>query len=217
MNNKKILEDLIKRKTILISDYDKPFKLSIGEFSNHYYNSKNCIFDPEGLNLISDLLLKEVRKFKVKSVGGLETGAIPLATAISLKSSLTESNPLSAFFVRKEPKNHGPQSEGPLAFFEGIPQSPIVIVDDVITTGKSVIDKTLKRIEKLKDMEVSGIVCIIDREQGAAELFKENNLDFHTLFKHSDFREYIDKKINERKKLFEQKQSNKLEVQSVPH
>ena len=149
MNNKKILENLIKQKAILISDYDKPFKLSSGEFSNYYYNSKNCMFDPEGLDIISDLLLKEVRKFKVKSVGGLETGSIPLVTAISLRSSLTESDPLSAFFVRKEPKKHGPQSDGPLAFFEGNPLSPIVIVDDVITTGKSVINKTLDRINRI--------------------------------------------------------------------
>ncbi len=217
MNNKKILENLIKQKAILISDYDKPFKLSGGEFSNYYYNSKNCILDPEGLDIISDLLLKEVRKFKVKSVGGLETGSIPLATAICLKSSLTESDPLSAFFVRKEPKKHGPQSDGPFAFFEGNPLSPIVIVDDVITTGKSVINKTLDRIKEL-GMEVSGIICIIDREQGAEELFKENNIEFHALFRHSvDFKKYIDNKIDEKRKIYEQKQKKRLEVPSVSH
>ncbi len=215
MNNKKILENLIKQKSILISEYDKPFKLSSGEVSNYYYNSKNCILDPEGLDIISDLLLKEVRKFKVKSVGGLETGSIPLATAISLRSSLTESEPLSAFFVRKEPKKHGPQSDGPLAFFEGNPLSPIVIVDDVITTGKSVINKTLDRIKKL-GMEVSGIICIIDREQGGEELFKENNIKFHALFRHSiDFKRYIDSKIDEKRKIYEQKQKKRLEVPSV--
>jgi len=218
VNNKKILENLIKQKAILISDYDKPFKLSGGEFSNYYYNSKNCILDPEGLDIISDLLLKEVRKFKVKSVGGLETGSIPLATAICLKSSLTESDPLSAFFVRKEPKKHGPQSDGPFAFFEGNPLSPIVIVDDVITTGKSVINKTLDRIKEL-GMEVSGIICIIDREQGAEELFKENNIEFHALFRHSvDFKKYIDNKIDEKRKIYEQKkQKKRLEVPSVSH
>lgn len=217
MNNKKILENLIKQKAILISDYDKPFKLSGGEFSNYYYNSKNCILDPEGLDIISDLLLKKVRKFKVKSVGGLETGSIPLATAICLKSSLTESDPLSAFFVRKEPKKHGPQSDGPFAFFEGNPLSPIVIVDDVITTGKSVINKTLDRIKEL-GMEVSGIICIIDREQGAEELFKENNIEFHALFRHSvDFKKYIDNKIDEKRKIYEQKQKKRLEVPSVSH
>jgi orotate phosphoribosyltransferase len=217
VNNKKILENLIKQKAILISDYDKPFKLSGGEFSNYYYNSKNCILDPEGLDIISDLLLKEVRKFRVKSVGGLETGSIPLATAICLKSSLTESDPLSAFFVRKEPKKHGPQSDGPFAFFEGNPLSPIVIVDDVITTGKSVINKTLDRIKEL-GMEVSGIICIIDREQGAEELFKENNIEFHALFRHSvDFKKYIDNKIDEKRKIYEQKQKKRLEVPSVSH
>ena len=140
-----------------------------------------------------------------------------MATAICLKSSLTESDPLSAFFVRKEPKKHGPQSDGPFAFFEGNPLSPIVIVDDVITTGKSVINKTLDRIKEL-GMEVSGIICIIDREQGAEELFKENNIEFHALFRHSvDFKKYIDNKIDEKRKIYEQKQKKKLEVPSVSH
>jgi orotate phosphoribosyltransferase len=216
VDKKKILEDLIKRKVILISDHDKPFKLSSGVTSHHYYNSKNCILDPHGLDLISELLLKEVRKFNVKSVGGLETGSIPLVSAICLKSSLTESNPLSAFFVRKEPKKHGPQADGPLAYFEGNPISPIVIVDDVITTGNSVIDKTLDRIKKLGSMEVIGIVCIIDREQGADRLFKKHNLEFYSLFKHSNFKEFIDKKIMEKKKRYENKQTKKLEPQSIP-
>jgi orotate phosphoribosyltransferase len=205
VNKKKILENLIKKKAILISDYNKPFKLSSGELSHYYYNSKNCILDPQGLDIISDLLLKKVRKFQVKSIGGIETGSIPLATAICLRSSLTESDPLSAFFVRKEPKRHGPQSDGPLAYFEGNAVSPIVIVDDVITTGKSVINKTLNRIKKL-GLAVSGIVCIIDREQGAEDLFKENDIEFYSLFKHSvDFKEYIDDKIDESRKIYEQK------------
>ena len=104
-----------------------------------------------------------------------------------------------------------------MAFFEGNPLSPIVIVDDVITTGKSVINKTLDRIKEL-GMEVSGIICIIDREQGAEELFKENNIEFHALFRHSvDFKKYIDNKIDEKRKVYEQKQKKKLEVPSVSH
>jgi orotate phosphoribosyltransferase len=119
--------------------------------------------------------------------------------------------------VRKEPKRHGPQSEGPLAYFEGNPISPIVIVDDVITTGKSVINKTLNPIKKL-GLDVSGIICIIDREQGAEDLFKENNIEFYSLFKHSvDFKKYIDEKVNESKKIYEQKRSKNLEVSSVFH
>jgi hypothetical protein len=46
--------------------------------------------------------------------------------------------------------------------------------------------------------------------------FKKHNLEFYSLFKHSNFKEYIDKKIMEKKKIYENKQTKKLEPQSIP-
>ena len=65
-------------------------------------------------------------------------------------------------------------------------------------------------------VKISGVVCVLVREQGAEQLFKENNITFRWLFKHSHFNDYLDK-VKEKRKLYQQKQNNKLEVQSVPH
>jgi orotate phosphoribosyltransferase len=158
------------------------------------------------------LLIDIISNLNVKSIGGLELGAIPIAVAIAMKSydHPTTKN-LKAFIVRKSAKKHGLEKES-----EGNHIEPIIIVDDVITTGKSI----LQTIEKLHEhkVKISGVVCVLDREQGAEQLFKENNIEFRCLFKHSDFSKYIDKKVNEkRKKLSQQKQNNKLQVQSISH
>lgn len=201
------LTDLIRNSGIIIKDVT----LSSGEKSNYYYDIKSVVLDPKGCNLIAELLINMISDLNVKSIGGLELGAIPIATAIAMKSygHPTTKN-LKAFIVRKSAKKHGLEKE-----IEGNHIEPIVIVDDVITTGKSII-QTIEKLHYYK-VKISGVVCVLDREQGAEQLFKENNIEFRWLFKHSDFKAYIEKKVNEKRKLSEQKQSNKLEVQSVPH
>ena len=182
MNNKYAEElfELIKNKGIVIKDV----VLSSGETSPYYYDLKSVVLTPIGADLIGKLLLEEVLKFDdVKSVGGLEVGATLLAPLITLKSS--ERRLLDAFFVRKLPKKHGLEKE-----VEGNLKDPVVVVDDVITSGKSV----LQTIEKIKqnNKKVNGIVCIIDREEGAKELFKDKGIPFVSLFRHSDFKDYIE-------------------------
>lgn len=181
------LFDLIKKKGIVLKDVI----LSSGVPSKYYYDLKPVVLSPRGSNLIGDLLLHEVLKFKgVKSVGGLEVGATLLVPIVTLKSS--KLNLLDAFFVRKNPKRHGLEKE-----IEGNLIDPVVVVDDVVTTGKSVL-QTLEKIAK-EGIEVRGIVCVIDREEGAKELFKKHDIPFVPLFTHSDFKDYIESKTEPQK------------------
>lgn len=177
------LFELIKVKGIVIKDV----VLSSGEKSKYYYDLKRVVLTPNGSDLIGKLLLQKVLEFdNVKSIGGLEVGATLLAPLITLKSQ--ESRLLDAFFVRKSAKKHGLEQE-----IEGNLRNPAVIVDDVITTGKSVI-QTLDKIQQ-ENTKVNGIVCIIDREEGAKELFEKRGVPFVSLFKHSDFSEYIKSRL----------------------
>lgn len=177
------LFELIKHKGIVIKDV----VLSSGETSKYYYDLKRVVLTPNGSDLIGKLLLDEVLKFDVNSIGGLEVGATLIAPLITLKSD--RSRPIDAFFVRKSAKKHGLEKE-----IEGNLIDPAVIVDDVITTGKSVL-QTLDKIEQ-ENKKVNGIVCIIDREEGAKESFEKRGVPFVSLFKHSDFKEYITSRLN---------------------
>jgi orotate phosphoribosyltransferase len=177
------LFELIKNKGIVIKDV----VLSSGETSKYYYDLKRVVLTPNGSDLIGKLLLEKVLEFDVKSIGGLEVGATLLAPLITLKSKKPQL--LDAFFVRKSAKKHGLEKE-----IEGNLIDPAVIVDDVITTGKSVL-QTLDKIEQEKK-KVNGIVCIIDREEGARELFEKRGVPFISLFRHSEFKDYIRSKLN---------------------
>lgn len=73
-----------------------------------------------------------LRYGNVKSVGALASGAVPLVTAIVMKSA-GDGGGINGFFVRKERKPHGLQK-----IIEGEIIPPVVIVDDVVSTGLSI-------------------------------------------------------------------------------
>jgi orotate phosphoribosyltransferase len=181
------LKELIVKEALVVRK--EPITLSNGSMSHHYYDLKKIVLDPLGAKLISTLMLEEVLKYgKIKSVGGLEVGAIPIATAISIRSHETKDN-ISTFYVRKQPKSHGLKK-----LVEGIANEPIVIVDDVVTKGASVV----KAIDALRDegKSVLGIVSIIDRGGGKETLIK-NGLRYSSIFEDKDFEDEIRKKKEE--------------------
>jgi len=180
------LKEIIKERGIVIKDVT----LSSNRKSHFYYDIKSIVSDPEGAALIGELMLIEILNIepKTRSVGGLELGAIAIATTIVYSSNQLESkNRISSFFVRKSAKIYGLEK-----MIEGIVKEPVIIVDDVITTGKSVLDA----MYALRNQEIYNIniMSVIDRE-AKENLLDENNIKFHSLFKHSEFADYIDSKL----------------------
>ena len=100
---------------------------------------------------------------RVDAVGGPTLGADPIAAAVALLSSQT-GKPIRAFIVRKEAKKHGMQKmiEGP-ALEKG---DHVVIVEDVITTGGSVL-QAIQEVEKL-GAKVARVICLVDRSEGSS-------------------------------------------------
>ena len=149
------------------------FTLVSGQKSHYYFDSKFTTLDPEGAYLTASLLLEEVKRqgITADAIGGLTLGADPIVAAVAAVSHARreEFNPLRAFIVRKEPKKHGTQRfiEG----YEPSPGTPVVIVDDVCTTGGS----TLKAIRAAEEagMTVVAVLCLVDREQGGREALRD--------------------------------------------
>lgn len=161
--------------------------------TDYYYDLRRVSLHPKGINLIVDPLLEEVKRFDVKSVGGLAHAAIPLSTALVIKDSAfgTYENAISSFYVREVRKDHGLMKQ-----IEGMIKDPVVIVDDVLTSGNS-IKKAIDAVEE-HGYRISGVVCILDREETRVpNVLKENGIKYTALFKHSDFRPFIDQKLNE--------------------
>ena len=119
-------------------------------------------------HLIARLILEDLRSRKVCAVaiGGLESGATSITGAVVAVSQMLDwCDPIAGFFVRKEPKTHGLRKivEG----FEGPKDSPVVVVDDVCTSGGSVL-RAIRQVES-KGYRVVATMSIIDREEGAVE------------------------------------------------
>ena len=180
------LKDIIKARGIVIKDVT----LSSNKKSKFYYDIKSIVSEPEGAALIGQVMLGEIMKIepKTSSVGGLESGAIAIATAIVCASfQLQPITSVYGFFVRKSAKTYGLEK-----LVEGIVRNPVAVVDDVITTGKSV----LHAVSVLHDQGINNIniLCVVDRE-AEGNLLDQKKIEFHSIFRHSEFANYIDSKL----------------------
>ena len=144
--------------------------LASGKKSNFYVDGKQVTLDPHGILVTAKVILSMLHGLPVDAVGGPTLGADPIAAAVSLLSSQT-GKPVKAFIVRKEAKGHGMQKmiEGPALQ----PGDHVVMVEDVITTGGSVL-KAIQEVEALR-AKVIKVICLVDRNEGADKLLASYN------------------------------------------
>jgi orotate phosphoribosyltransferase len=153
------------------------FTLASGKTSSFYFDSKRTTLLPEGALLTARQVLQTLRENRIDAdaIGGMSLGADPIVCPVAALSQL-EGCPLRAFIVRREPKGHGTarQLEGSLD-----PGSRVVIVDDVVTTGRS----TLRAIEaaEREGHRVVAVVCLVDREEGGRQALAR--WPFYALFR----------------------------------
>ena len=158
------------------------FKLASGATSTWYFDMKPAVMDPEGSHLMAQLFLDALAGERMDSVGGLAMGAIPIATAISTVSYSYGNRRIPAFFVRKEPKERGTEK-----LVEGLvkPNSTVVIVEDVTTTGGS----AMKAVAAVREMgcTVNVIATVLDRQEGAEANLTKEGIRLVPLFRRDDF------------------------------
>lgn len=151
------------------------YTLASGITTHYYFDLKKLNGNPEGINTVAKIFYHKIREMKqVKSVGGLAAGSISIATAISQLSFIENSkDPINSFFVRKEPKKYGSKKR-----IEGNIISPVVVVDDVITSGMSAISAV--NAVKEEGFECKCLLSIIFRgnEQHLENIEKNNKFDY---------------------------------------
>lgn len=162
---KEELVEMLYRKSFMHSE-EPIYKLVSGRQSRFYVNCKPTTLDPKGMFLIGHLVYDCVKDLGVQGVGGLTFGADPVAMATAFASYL-KGGSLKAFSIRKTQKDHGIVKwvEGDMK-----PGEKVVIVEDVITTGGSVI----KAIERAwaEGLDVVKVVVLVDRQEGGLETVK---------------------------------------------
>lgn len=174
--DKKRLLEVLKEKALVIGERH----LSSGRVSNYYIDGKLITLDPEGIYLVSRIILNMLSATKIDAIGGLTIGADPIASAVSLLSYV-EKKPVKAFIVRTSRKEHGMQKN-----IEGHLKKGwrVAIVDDVITTGGAI----LKAIEAVEDAGgiIVRVIAVVDRQEGAKETFQKKGYSLETIFTKTD-------------------------------
>ena len=169
---KERLKKIIKEKAIFF----KEVKLSSGKKSNYYIDGKLITLSPEGIYLISKIIFEMIKDQNIDAIGGLTIGADPIVSGVSLISFI-EKKPIYAFIVRSSQKEHG---MGKL--IEGNIQKNwnVAIVDDVVTTGSSL----LKSIEAVENYgaKIKKVICIVDRKEGASQAIEKKGYKLDAIF-----------------------------------
>ena len=169
------LKQLFRERALQFGD----FTLASGKKSSYYVNSKKVLFHAEAISLLGDALYEATKDLDFQAIGGLEVGAIPMAAA-ALTAFHRHGRHLEGFFVRKQVKEHGAKER-----LEGLvkPGDSVVVIDDVLTTGGSVL-QAIEVVEAI-GAKVLRVVCICDRLQGAGAALAK--YDFRPLFTVRDF------------------------------
>jgi orotate phosphoribosyltransferase len=150
--------------------------LSSGQTSDFYVDGKMIELMPEGAFLIGEAVFEEIKDLDVDAIGGLAVGAVPMVTSAVI-SCHHHGKSIEGFFVRAEAKGHGTRK-----VVEGLlpPKSKVVVVDDVITTGKSVL-QAIAAVEE-QGSSVALVLSVVDRQAGAEEFFRQKGYPYRCIF-----------------------------------
>ncbi|KOY77722.1 orotate phosphoribosyltransferase [Apilactobacillus kunkeei] len=174
--NQLIASDLLKINAVTLSP-NEPFTWASGIKAPIYTDNRITISFPEVRTHIADGLAELIRnKFpEVKVIGGVATAGIPHAAIVADKMDLP------MIYVRSKPKDHGrgKQMEGSID-----KNTPIVLIDDLLSTGKSVLNAA--QALKNEGYNVIGVVAIFSYElPDSTKNFKEAGIEFDTLTNYS--------------------------------
>ena len=152
------------------------FTLTSGAKSRYYVDVKAASTDPATLRAIAKAMAAVAREHgPFQAVAGMELGAVPLATAVSLEASL----PL--LIVRKGERKHGTGKR-----IEGRDPAGlrVFVVEDVTTSGGS----TVEAVRVLRDAgaSVEHACVVVDREAGGASALQAVGVSLHPLARVSE-------------------------------
>ena len=161
------------------------FKLTSGLLSPYYVDLRLIPSYPEAfqqtINMYRSVIEPDLVK-RVQRLAGVPTVGIAYAAVIAL--NLTK--PL--LYVRKEQKEHGREKR-----IEGLlqPGDKVLILDDVATTGKSLIEAA--EAIRAEGGIVDDAVVLLDRQQSAGANLQKKRIKLHTF---TTIRRIADKLLN---------------------
>ena len=128
--------------------------LKSGEKSDYYCNFRKLLTNPDLMDTMANSIIEIIRNRNLEfdAICGVLTGAVPIASIVSNKLKCKQ------ILVRDKVKDYGMKNliDGDLE--EG---STVLVIEDVITTGGSVLEVVNKLMNAKYKVET--IVCLLDR------------------------------------------------------
>jgi uridine monophosphate synthetase len=146
-----------------------------GATFSYYIDLRKIISNPHLFNQVLDAYGDIVQQLEFDRIAGIPYGALPTATGLALNLQ----RPM--IFPRKEVKAHGTRR-----LIEGNfhPGEKVVVIDDILISGKSVMEGA----EKLKSagLKIEDIVVFIDHEGGVKDRLRDNGYRAHSVLSISE-------------------------------
>ena len=167
---------------------EEGFRLASGKTSPYYVDCRIVLAHPYSRHLVAHLAFDLLKTLEFQLIGGLEIGAIPLATSISdFAFSADPKQAWRTFVVRKQPKDHGLGKLIEGTFDQG---EKAVVVDDVFTTGGSLLKAT--DAARNQGLQVSHAFVIVDRSETVRDdHFSQHGLTLHSLLTLDDLKRTV--------------------------
>ena len=172
-----IAAELLDIKAVYLKPED-PFTWASGIKSPIYTDNRITLSYPETRTIIENGFVETIKAHysEVEVIAGTATAGIPHGAIIADKMNL----PFA--YIRSKPKDHGAgnQIEGRV-----LPGQKMVIIEDLISTGGSVLDAAAAAIRE--GAEVLGVVAIFTYQLPKAKAsFKEAGIELITLSNYSE-------------------------------
>ncbi len=143
----------------IIGFFKEPIKLSSGRLSNWYVNWRTVAEDVYLFDVLTDFVIEFTKYLKLKPdcFFGVPEGASKLGLITQFKWAKSQKNYAKGSYIlsmgRGAPKDHGdPKDKN----FLGFPKGKVVVLEDVTTTGSSI----LSILKNLLEMKVQIIAAI---------------------------------------------------------
>lgn len=179
----------------VVGFFDKPVTLKSGRTSNWYVNWRTVSNDVFLLDTLTDHLMSFVADVGIKHdvFYGVPEGATKLGILATYKWARMQMNFVpgshSLPMGRGAPKEHGVPAD---RFFVGAPRGKVVVVEDVTTTGGSLLG-ALDRLREIKDAKVVAAVGLTNRMEkrddgrSVEEAVNERGVPYFALSVATDF------------------------------
>lgn len=146
------------------------FVQASGAVFPYYIDLRRIISNPQLFHQILNAYADILKTLTFDRIAGIPYGSLPTATGLALHLN----RPM--IFPRKEVKAHGTRRVIEGNFHPG---ETVVVVDDILISGKSVIEGA----EKIKSvgLDVEDIVVMVDHEQGVRDRLKAQGYRAHAV------------------------------------